>query len=247
MNASLARAFVLNRPPVSIDAPAFPAIDALAITLDGAQVRDDAPRASFSTDRAGRDLPIAKLRMAGAGVSIYGASVDVNLDASNVRLLEATNTDGEIVLLFKGAAAGTVEIGASAAAIESLIATVARQQAGAHGVSIDDVKLTLQQRGAHSIAAEVRLRARKLFLSTTIRITGQLELDRSLTAKISSLRCDGDGPIGSLACAALAPHLQCLNGREFPLMALSLGDVRLRDLQLSVGDRVSVTAEFAAA
>ena len=247
MNAGLERAFVLARPPVSIDAPDFPAIDELTISLDNARLRDDAPRAVFETRSRGQKLPVAKFSMTGNRVAVRGAAVDVSVDATDLRLIEGTTADGDIVLLFEGAAAGRVQVAASKAAIESLIATVAKQEAGAHGVTIDDVKLHLQQRGPRSIAAEVQLRARKLFVGASIRITAQLDLDSALTAKISGLRCSGDGPIGSFACGVLSPHLQRLDGREFPLMALPLGDIRLRDVHLAVGDQVAVTAEFAAA
>jgi hypothetical protein len=94
---------------------------------------------------------------------------------------------------------------------------------------------------------EVRLRARKLFLSASIRITGQLDLDGELNAKISGLKCEGDGAIAAVACGVLDPHLRKLDGREFPLMSLPLGEIRLRDVRLAVGDKLSVTAEFGSA
>jgi hypothetical protein len=34
---------------------------------------------------------------------------------------------------------------------------------------------------------------------------------------------------------------------EFPLSALPFGQLRVRDVQITVGDRVAVTADFAAA
>ena len=54
----------------------------------------------------------------------------------------------------------------------------------------------------------------------------------------------GAGWLGSLACGVLEPHLAKLNGRSFPLMALPLGEVRLRDVRLAASDKLSVTAEF---
>jgi hypothetical protein len=47
-----------------------------------------------------------------------------------------------------------------------------------------------------------------------------------------------------MACGILKPYLQKFDGREFPLMSLPLGEIRLRDMQLSVGDQLCVTAEF---
>jgi hypothetical protein len=77
-----------------------------------------------------------------------------------------------------------------------------------------------------------------------MKITGQLDLDEELNARVSGLDCTGDGAIASVACGVLKPHLQKIDGREFPLMSLPLGEVRLRDVQLAVGDKLSVTADF---
>jgi len=138
----------------------------------------------------------------------------------------------------------TLSISAAPADIEALIRDVASREAAKQGVTIDSVQLSLQQCDAHALAAEVQLRARKLFLAATIRITAQFDLDEQLNARISGARCTGDGAIATLACGFLAPHLQKIDGRTFPLISLPLGEVPLRDVQMSVGDRLTVTAQF---
>jgi hypothetical protein len=42
----------------------------------------------------------------------------------------------------------------------------------------------------------------------------------------------------------LLPHLARFNGRDFSLMALPLGEVKLRDLRIAAGHELRVTAEF---
>ena len=92
--------------------------------------------------------------------------------------------------------------------------------------------------------AEVRLRAKKLFISASLQVTGQLDLDEELNARISGLDCTGEGAMASVACGVLKPHLHTLDGREFSLMSLPLGEVRLRDVLIAVGDKLAITAEF---
>jgi hypothetical protein len=157
------------------------------------------------------------------------------------------NTAGAIVLLLHDAIDGTITMMASPSDIEAVIAEVARSEAGKHGVSIDGVQLSLRSKGSRSLAAEVRLRAKKLFLAASIQVAGQLELDEQLNARISGLDCTGDGALAGLACGVLKPHLQKIEGRVFPLMSLPLGDVRLRDVRVAVADKLSVTAEFGSA
>ena len=83
-----------------------------------------------------------------------------------------------------------------------------------------------------------------MFLGASLRVTGQLDLDDQLNLKVSGLNCTGDGGVSTLACGVLKPHLEKIDGREFPLMSLPLGEIRLRDVRLTVGDKLCVTAEF---
>jgi hypothetical protein len=152
-----------------------------------------------------------------------------------------------VLLLLHSAANGHIEISTLTSDLEALIAEVAKTEAAKHGVTIDGVQLLLRSQSSRSLAAEVRLRAKKLFLSASMKITGQLDLDEELNARVSGLDCTGDGAIASVACGVLKPHLQKIDGREFPLMSLPLGEVRLRDVRLAVGDKLSVTAEFGSA
>lgn len=247
LNASLGRALRLRSDAVRLDAPDFPRIESLNISLDAAALSSDPAQPNFTATSRGREIPVERLSITGRDMNVRGATADLNLTATKLRLLEATNSDGEIVLLFDGAETGRIQASAAKAAIEALIETFAKQQAGAHGVTIERVTLDLQQRNERSIAAEVRLCARKLFVGASIRVTAQLDLDETLHARLSNLRCHGDGPLGSLACGVLSPHLERVNGAEFPLSALPLRDLRVRDVRIAVGDRVSITAEFAAA
>ena len=246
LNASLGRALTLRAPAVHVDAPQFPRIDTLAISLDGAALQPNPQQPNFTARDRGREISVGRLSITGRNVDIRGATADLNLNAIGVRLIEATNTDGEIVLLFNGADNGRVEASAAKPAVEALIEAFAKEQGGAHGVSIERVTLDLQQRGERSIAAEVRLRARKLFVAASIRITAQLDLDEALNARLSNLKCHGEGALGGIACGMLSPHLDRANGVEFPLSALPFGQLRVRDVQIAVGDRVAITAEFAA-
>jgi hypothetical protein len=149
--------------------------------------------------------------------------------------------------MLHSAADGRIEVSASAADLEALIAEVAKTEAAKHGVGIDNVQLSLRSNSPRSLAAEVRLRAKKLFLSTSLRITGQVDLDEELNAKISGLDCTGEGAMGGIACGILKPHLEKINGRKFSLMSLPLGDVRLRDVRIAAGTKLSITAEFGSA
>jgi hypothetical protein len=191
-------------------------------------------------------LRVEDLHINAAGLLLGPATADLRLGARHVRLNQAKDASGDAVLMLQGAADGLVEITAATKDIEAAIAAVAKNEAGKHGVQIDQVRLTVKPRGARSIDAEVQLRAKKLFFSTVITISAKLDVDEQLNASVSGLKCHGEGAIGALGCGFLEPHLNAVNGRTFPLMALPLGEVRLRDVRIAATDRITVSAEFGA-
>ena len=125
-----------------------------------------------------------------------------------------------------------------------MIAELAKGEAAKQGVAVESVALNVKQHGARSIAAEVRLRARKLFLSATLQIDGELDIDERFNATISGLKCTGSGALGTLACGVLGPHLERLNQRSFSLLALPLGEIQIREIQLTAGETIAVNATF---
>jgi hypothetical protein len=244
LNESLRSVFTLARDPVQIRDLKYPHLAALDVSLDGAAIRGRPPAPPAPVTEPIPALAIDSFSAGGRGMSIGPAAVDFALSATGVQLHQALDRAGQIVLLLHNAAAGGVEASVAKSDLEALIAEVAKAEAGKHGVSIDSVQILLRSQSPRSLAAEVRLRAKKLFLSASLRITGQVDLDQELNARISGLDCIGEGAIAGVACGVLKPHLETLNGRAFPLMSLPLGEVRLRDVRVAVGEKLSVTAEF---
>jgi hypothetical protein len=244
LNTSIQRVFTGAADAVAISDGKLPELSAITISLDKAELRTTAPPPARPQGTSTPALAIGQFTINGSDVTIGPARADLKLTARDVRLHRSNDAAGEIVLVLKSAAEGEVAVSVSKDALERAIASVATSEAGKHGVAIDQVRLTVNTRGERGVDAEVQLRGRKLFFSTVIRITAKLDLDEQLNARVSGMRCNGDGAIGALACSVLAPHLQAIDGRTFPLMALPLGEVRLRDVRLAAGERITVTAEF---
>jgi hypothetical protein len=247
LNESLRQLFNVTRDPVTIRDNSYPHIRELNVSLDDAQLRRNAPPIPSLSGDATPALEVDLLTVNASKLSVGAASIELSLSAHEVQFTQSRDSNDEIVLSIDNAADGAVEISASQSGLEKLVAEVAKTEAGKHGVTIDGVQLTLRSKSSRSLAAEVRLRAKKLFLNASIRITGQLDLDEELSARISGLNCAGDGAIATMACGVLKPHLEKIDGREFPLMSLPLGKIRLRDVHLALGERLSVTARFGSA
>ncbi|MEY2493888.1 MAG: hypothetical protein QOJ45_380 [Verrucomicrobiota bacterium] len=247
LNESLRQLFIVTRDPVSMREVSYPHLKELNVSLDGAQLRANPPPLPSLSGKPMPALDVDHLTVNASSLSIGPASVDLSLSARAVQFAQSRDSNDEIVLSIENAADGAVEISASQSGLEKLIAQVTKTEAGKHGVTIDGLQLTLRSKSSRSLAAEVRLCAKKLFLNASIRITGQLDLDEELNARISGLNCAGDGAIATMACGVLKPHLEKIDGREFPLMSLPLGKIRLRDVHLAVGDRLAITAQFGSA
>jgi hypothetical protein len=243
LNESLQRIFVAESAPVTVLDHSYPHLDAINVSLDGARLRADAPQPPILS-AASPAFEVDQFSVHASPLFLGPAAVDLSLSARDVRLGQGKDSTDQIVLSLASAADGKIEISATQTDLEVLIAKLARDQASKQGITIDDVRLKLRQKSAQSVAAEVHLRAKKLFLSASIRVTGQLDLDDQLNLKVSGLNCTGDGGIATVACGILTPYLRKIEGREFPLMSLSVGQVRLRDVRVAVGDKLRATAEF---
>jgi hypothetical protein len=244
LNESLQHIFVAKCDPVAVRDRSYPHLEALNISLDNARLRADPPRPPVVSGKTSPALEIDQFSLSASPLSLGPAAMNLSLSAREVQLGQAKDSNNQIVLSLESATEGNIEISMGESDLEALLAKLAQNQASKQGIAIDGVQLELRQENARSLAAEVHLRARKLFLSASIRVTGQLDLDAQLNLKISDLNCTGDGGIATLACGILKPYLQKIDGREFPLMSLPLGKICLRDVQLTVADKLSVTAEF---
>ena len=247
LNESIERSFVAGSRPVTVRDHSFPQVEAITVSLDGARLRADAPRPLPVPGQTSAALEIDRFTLSASPLSVGPVAADLSLAAHGVQLRQGKDLNGQIVLSLDRAIDGNLEISLARTDLEALVLNLAQDQAEKHGVTIDDLQLKLRQENDQSVAIEVTLRARKLFLSASIKVTGRLDLDEELNLKLSGLNCVGDGGIATMACGILTPYLRKVDGREFPLMALPLGEVRLREVQVTVGDSMVVTAKFGSA
>jgi hypothetical protein len=247
LEASLRRVVVASGRIVSILENAYPDLAEIAINLDGAQLRVNAPRPSLAADDSATAISVDRLTLTGRQLSVGRASLDLDLNAQDIVFRQGRDKNGDVVLLLHRATDGQLAISISQKDLETMIGEIAKTGARKQGVNIEDVRLTLTPRGPRSMECEVQLRARKLFVRATIQIAARLEIDDQLVARIFDLTCTGEGAIANLACSVLAPHLQKLSGRDFELMALSLGEVQLRDVRIEAAGAIKISAEFGSA
>jgi hypothetical protein len=247
LEQSLRQLVVPRGPAVSIRKRAFPDLEEIFFNLNGAQLREAPPRPSLDLIKTDEALRTERLQISAERMALGGGSFDLTLKAEQVVFRQARDRNGNIVLLLHGAAEGRLELAIRQTDLEAIIGEIARKAVSEHGVIIEGIRLCLQGRGPRAIAAEATCRVRKLFMRTDVCICGELDIDDQLVARLHGLSCSGDDTIAALACGILNPRLKKLEGRAFNLLALPIGEVRLRDVRVEVNAAVKVSAKFGSA
>lgn len=235
----------LPGPMVTLEEKRYPDLAALRVSLDGAQLREKPPpRPTPTVGKIEPSLRIAHFEISGQPILIEGAKVELSCVAHDVQLGRSRDQEGNVLLLLQDAAEGSLEIAVALADLEALILAAAKRAVGKQGVTLESVRIELRSHSDRVLDLVILVRARKLFLGAVVRISGRMTIDDQLKARFSGLECVGEGALGTLAGGFIAPYLKRFDGREFSLMALPLGGVKLRDLRVATGNELRVTAEF---
>jgi hypothetical protein len=223
----------------------YPGLDQVKINLTDAMVVTEAlpPRPEAASDRQ-PGISVASLDVVGKPIRHQAAKVDFSLSARGLGFDFARDPEGNPMLVLRSAEAGSVEVDVSRQDLQSLVAAAAATAVKPHGITIQDLQLNLTNLGPRSLHAEVRVKAKKAFVSGTLVLSGRANIDDELIATLSEVSISGDGMIGKLAAGALKGKLADIEGEKIPLTTVSLGDVRLHDLNVSTDPSLHVTAAF---
>ena len=245
LEESLRRVVRSAGPMVTVEDGAYPKLATLRISLDGANAGErPPPRPLPPIGPVEPGLRVENFEISGRPLFVQQAKVELICRAREVQLGEGRDREGNLLLLLQEAADGKVEVAVALTDLETLVLAGARAEAAKQGVTVEDVRIELQARSERALDAIVHVRARKLFLTAAVQICGSVTIDEQLTARLSGLQCVGEGTLGTLACGFIAPHLARFDGREFSLLALPLGEVKLRDVRIAAARELRVTAQF---
>lgn len=229
---------------VTVEDRKYPELEAIRISLDELVVPNRPPQLPSPPSATEPALQVALLEVSGTPLRLQGAAVNFQCHARDVSINQGRDAEGNVLLVVKRASEGRVEFDVPVTELEKLLRAGANAAASEQGVTVDNVRMELQSRGERALDFAVHVRAKKLFLTAVVRISGSAQIDEQLKARLTDLKCAGDGTLGSLACGFLAPYLQRFDGKEYPLMALPLGEVRLREVRVAAGRDLQVSAQF---
>ena len=244
---ALAQVLTLSKKDAAVTAEGgkYPSIRKLRVNLNNAQVSaTEPPPKPQPTGKRQKGIEVEQLEVTGKPIKYENNRLELELKASGVSLDFARDRKGQPLLVLADAKRGHVQAKMSKDDLEALARAAAEMAAKGQGIRIEDLDLTLSGEGKRSLAADVRVKAKKMMVSGVVRISGRVDIDDELNATVSKLDAEGEGMIGSMASGLVKSRLKPYEGRTFPLMTFSLGDVTLRDLKIDVKNNVQVTAEF---
>lgn len=223
----------------------YPTYSQVAIDLTGARSNaDKLPPEPKTVDPTKPGVFAIRFEVDAHPLYIRQVPVELTLGAADAHFVYDRDASGTPMLSLAGATDGRVTIAIRKPDLDALVLAGAREAAAKQGVSILELNLALNQIDPRSVAVEVRVKVKKLFVTTTLTLRGKLTIDNELNAVVSELTVGGEGMMGEMAAGAIRPKLQEIDGRSFPLTALSLGQVKLRDVQIQVGETLRVAAAF---
>ena len=221
------------------------ALDSIAIDLSGATI--DHHHRPPPLDRAGGSpaMLARHIYIAGEPIKLLGSDFSFQFEASNAEVYQKLQHDGKLLLILHRAQDGNVRFEISRAAVETMIMSAASKLAEKQGVVVDNAQLELTQHGPRAVDGKLTVSAHKFIFHHVLTLAGTLAVSEEFVATISNLKCHSEGPVASLACAAINPAFSRIEQRTFSLSALPLGEIQLRDLALDAAhDTLVVRARF---
>ena len=251
INDALSDVFSVNgkKSPVTVDGAKLPSIKTVRINLDDATVSATKPPPKpIPTGKSRQPGPsVEKLDLSAQPIHYEKANLNLKLNATGLKFDFDKDKKGNPLLVLTDAKTGKVDARISKNDIEFLVKEAATLAARQQGITIQDLDLDLKSSGPRSVSAEVRVKAKKLMMSGTINITGDLAIDDDLNATISNLSASGEGIVGAAAAGIVQKKIKPYNGTTVPLMTFSLGDLSLRDLKIDLKQDLHITASFGTA
>jgi hypothetical protein len=244
LDAALHRFVQKSGPIVDLRSRVFPLVDELRINLDGAKFDSPAPPLAEVEGKTTPAFETAAVNVRGRNISVRGMPLNLRMEMRDVVFHKGVDANGDAVLVIHRAREGQLVISAAQLNLEEAIGRLGGEKARLWGVDLERVRLAMRPRSRRSLAADIRIQAKKFFARANIDIYAQLDISNEFEAKVSELKCKGDGKLGSFACATLAPLFERMKSNTFPLKSIPLGALQIVDVHVAVADTVELTVDF---
>jgi hypothetical protein len=207
--------------------------------MGGAPVKVKRERIPIPLAQAAKFAVTASPLMMGGGAVFY----DLTADAAKLDL--RPDKHGKPLMVMDDATGGTMTIDTTIPALQAAALASVRADAAEDGIKIDGLQLSLSSDNPHSIGMKVAVAAHQGIIYTTVHFAATMDVDDQMNATGHDIHLSGDGPVGGLLMALVAPFVKSSEGRTAPLVDFSDPGLKLSDLNISVnGQAVHIAAKF---
>ena len=231
---------------VDLRSRVFPLVDEIRINLDRSKFDSPTPPPAKAEGGTALAFEAAVVTVSGRNISVCGVPLDLRMKMRDVVFHKGADANGDAVLVIHRAREGQLVVSAGQLDLEEAIARLGGEKARLWGVDLEQVRLAMRARSRRSLAADIKVQAKKFFARANINIYAQLDISNEFVVKVSEFKCKGDGKLGLFACAALAPLSEKLKSNTLPLKSLPLGGLQIVDVHVAVADTVELTIDFGA-
>ncbi len=222
----------------------LPSLALLAVDVSGGEINTNQPLPDPTPPAETQTGPRASsFTVQGHPVSISNVPLQLDLSAKNVQFAYARNAAGKLIATLVDATDGHLAVQLAHEHLEEAILAIARKVSASTGVAIQKVTANLTSVDPTTVDVLLNITAKK-FVTAMVRISGRLNVNDRMIATANNLKADADGMVGGIAVNFIRPHLQTLNGRPLPLLAFSLGNVKLRGVAVDTSQGLKVSAQF---
>jgi hypothetical protein len=230
---------------LSVEGGVFPRIETIRLDLSGTKVTREQGVIPATETSATDRIEVARIGINAAPIEFEGAPVEFNLHATAATLALAQGANSFLVPV--NAADGEVNVIANRSDLERLAHSLVVAAAAKQGIEIKKTRLEVTSTGPRSLSFRAEVTAKMFIMSATVALSGRLDIDQELNARLSELSCRGDGMIASAANALLKPHFHKIQDRPIALTSFALGDLKLRDVSLQTGETIRLHGVFGSA
>lgn len=225
----------------------YPAIDVMRVDLSDASAIPKAKRPQVGELKPSvQSLWVSDFALVAEPLKSKESQSQANLQvtASQVRFDVQKSKEGMPLLLMADAGSGTLHFDTSIRDLEKSMLTGAKERGAKGLVSVRSISLDLKSVGPRSIDAVMHVSTLVGFIPAGMKFTARVDIDNQMNATIYNLTADGDEALGPLIVQFIRQGLAKYDGKTKPLMSFPNPDVKLKDVQITAGDRITLDAVF---
>jgi hypothetical protein len=221
----------------------FPNIESLTLDLSEARGTRELRIPALEPASGGGGAQTEKFEFRAEPFYFEGAPFELHVQASHAAFVFA-GTPSQGALVLNDAEEGGLSIATAIEDLEALLHGIAVELAEKQGVQVRETHLELTSQGPRTLSFRGEVTAKMFIMTAALTLSGQIDVDAGLNARFSRLTLSGDGMITKIANGFIRPKLDLLEKRVIPLLAFSLGDLQLRDIEVSAGKTLLIRAVF---